>query len=63
VVARIQGTWWSCPHRFANLNSGHVAFQWRRHGLVYGVSVHGRTATNRRLVESLLEAISLVAPR
>ena len=59
----VTGTWWLCPAgRSANLNSGHLAFQWRRRGLIYGVSVHGNTVTNRRLVTSLLHGTRLVGP-
>ena len=62
-LSGIDGSWWICPAgRSANLNSGHIAFQWRRGAIVYGVSVHGISATNRRLVESLVRAIRLVAP-
>jgi len=60
TVAAFKGTWWFCPHRSANLQSGHIAFQWLRHGLKYGVSVHRNTATNRRLVESLVQSVRLV---
>lgn len=63
TIQGIHGTWWYCPHRSANLNSGHIAFQWEHGGLKYGVSVHGDTATNRRLVEALLHELRLVEPQ
>ena len=58
------GHWWACPAtRVANLNSGHVAFQWFAHGLIYGLSVHGITGLNRRIVRELLDNLDLVGPQ
>jgi hypothetical protein len=57
------GNWWSCAaSRAADLNSGHVAFQWSANGVIYGVSVHGNTHVNRRIVRELLDNLELVGP-
>jgi hypothetical protein len=58
------GSWWSCPTgNGANLNSGHVAFQWTsRRDVVYGLSVHGVTQVNREIVGGLLRRVALVGP-
>jgi hypothetical protein len=57
--------WWTCPENGggANLNSGHVAFQWSVDGLLYGLSVHGVSGINRQLVRELLDQLHLVGPR
>ena len=47
----------------SNLNSGHVAFQWFADGVIYGVSVHGITDVNRRMIRELLDYLVLVGPR
>jgi hypothetical protein len=58
------GHWWACPAtRVADLNSGHVAFQWFATGVVYGVSVHGINDVNRRIVRELLDHLDLVGPQ
>jgi hypothetical protein len=55
------GHWWACPStRVADLNSGHVAFQWVAGGVIYGISVHGITKVNRRIVRELLDHVDLV---
>jgi hypothetical protein len=57
------GRWWACPAgATANLNSGHVAFQWRVGEVVYGVSVHGIDNVNRQLVSQLIDRVELVEP-
>jgi hypothetical protein len=41
----------ACPHSAsANLNSGHLAFQWTSDEIIYGLSVHGITEKNREIV-------------
>jgi hypothetical protein len=59
------GFWWECPTSpaGANLNSGHVAFQWRAGGVVYGLSLHRISEVNRQFVRVLLEHADLVLPR
>ena len=58
------GHWWACPAtRAADLNSGHVAFQWSAGGVIYGLSVHGITNVNRRIVRELLDQLDLVGPQ
>jgi hypothetical protein len=58
------GHWWACPaSRAADLNSGHVAFQWFAGGRIYGVSVHGNSQINRRIVRELLDHLDLVGPQ
>lgn len=58
------GHWWTCrATRAADLNSGHVAFQWFADGVIYGVSVHGITDVNRRIVRELLDNLDLVGPQ
>jgi hypothetical protein len=59
------GYWWVCPATGggANLNSGHVAFQWSAGGLIYGLSVHGITDVNREIVRTLVDQLDLVGPR
>jgi hypothetical protein len=58
------GHWWTCPWtRAADLNSGHVAFQWLADGVIYGVSVHGVTEVNRQILRELLDNLDLVGPR
>jgi hypothetical protein len=56
------GSWWTCPSgAAANLNSGHVAFQWAApNDVVYGVSVHGVTHVNRQIVRDLISRVALV---
>lgn len=58
------GYWWECPvTRAANVNSGHIAFQWSEDGLIYGLSVHRISAVNRLLVRRLFDHFDLVGPR
>jgi hypothetical protein len=59
------GSWWECPDSpsGANLNSGHVAFQWRVGGVAYGLSLHGITEINRGLLRQLSGTVTLVGPR
>jgi tryptophan synthase alpha subunit len=40
-----------------------VAFQWFADGVIYGVSVHGITDVNRRIVRELLDNLDLVGPQ
>jgi hypothetical protein len=55
------GHWLACPAtRVTDLNSGHVAFQWLADGLIYGLSVHGITEVNRKIVGELLDNLDLV---
>lgn len=57
------GHWWACPAtRVADLNSGHVAFQWFANGVIYGLSVHGTSRVDRRIVRELLDDLDLVGP-
>jgi hypothetical protein len=58
------GSWWTCPAgKSANLNSGHVAFQWTApNDVVYGLSVHGVSGVNRAIVGELLRRVALVGP-
>ncbi len=64
-LGRHSGYWWACPATSggANLNSGHVAFQWSAGGLIYGLSVHGITDVNRQIVRELFDQLDLVGPR
>lgn len=64
-VAGHSGSWWECPATpaGANLNSGHVAFQWRAGRVVYGLSLHRISEINRQFVRVLLEHVDLVGPR
>ena len=63
VVAGHSGYWWACPETAAaNVNSGHIAFQWSMGDVVLGASVHGITAQNRKLVRELLFQSELVNP-
>jgi hypothetical protein len=57
------GHWWVCPATSANLNSGHVAFQWSVDNVVYALSVHGDAEINRQIVRELLDQLRLVGPR
>jgi hypothetical protein len=58
-----EGSWWRCPHTTAaNVNSGHIAFQWRSDDVVYGLSVHGLTGESRRIVRVLAGQLQLVGP-
>lgn len=55
-LAGHKGFWWTCSAgEAANLNSGHVAFQWAAGDLVYGASIHGSRETDRELVRRLVE--------
>ena len=63
LVAGHSGQWWSCTETaVANVNSGHIAFQWSVDGVVFGASVHGITAQNKELVRELLFQSELVLP-
>jgi hypothetical protein len=63
LVAGHSGYWWACPETAAaNVNSGHIAFQWSMGDVVLGASVHGITAQNRKLVRELLFQSELVGP-
>jgi hypothetical protein len=63
LIAGHSGYWWTCPEtKAANVNSGHVAFQWSMGDVVLGTSVHGMTAENRKLVRELLFESELVSP-
>src|SRR5262245_15604107 len=60
-----KGLWWACPMTSAgaNLNSGHVGFEWISADVVYGVSLHGITDVNRRIVRELVAGrLDLVGP-
>jgi hypothetical protein len=46
----------------ANVNGGHIAFQWRVGSLIYGLSAHGMSEVNRRLVARVLDQADLVEP-
>jgi hypothetical protein len=62
-IAGHDGHWWACPHTAAaNVNSGHVAFQWTSGEIVYGLSVHGITEQNREIVRELAAQLDLVEP-
>lgn len=62
-LASHDGQWWTCPAgHTANLNSGHVAFQWQLGDVVYGVSVHGITNVSRRIVRAQTARLALVTP-
>jgi hypothetical protein len=55
-LAGYDGAWWTCPaDAAANLNSGHVAFQWAAGQIVHGASVHGSRESDRELVRRLVE--------
>ena len=64
-VAGHSGSWWECPATpaGANLNSGHVAFQWRAGRVYYGLSLHRISEVNRQFVRVLLQQVDLVEPR
>jgi hypothetical protein len=63
-LAGHDGHWWACPHTAsANVNSGHLAFQWEQDGIVYGLSVHGLDETSRSIVRELAPEVELVGPR
>ena len=59
-----EGYWWSCPATSggANLNSGHIGFQWLVGNLVSGMSVHGLTEVNQQMVRELLGRVEEVRP-
>jgi hypothetical protein len=58
------GTWWACPAgSAANLNSGHLAFQWVSDDVIYGLSVHGINAASRDVVRTLADHVDLVGPK
>jgi hypothetical protein len=62
-IAGHDGYWWACPHSAtANVNSGHIAFQWTSDEIVYGLSVHGITEQNREIVRELAAQLDLVEP-
>jgi hypothetical protein len=42
-------TWYWCPAG-ADEDSGHVVLVWRQQGIAYGVTTHGHTQFNMRLV-------------
>lgn len=65
VVAGHSGFWWECPDSAAgaNLNSGHVGFQWRADRVIYGLSLHRISEVNRQFVRVLLDHVDLVGPR
>jgi hypothetical protein len=46
----------------SELNSGHVALEWRKRGVVYLVSLHGHSELNRRLDKVLAKRVQLVTP-
>ena len=63
LLAGHPGYWWTCREtKAANVNSGHVAFQWSMGDVVLGTSVHGMTAEDRKLVRELLFESELVSP-
>jgi len=63
LLAGHPGYWWTCREtKAANVNSGHVAFQWSMGDVVLGTSVHGMTAENRKLVRELLFESERVSP-
>jgi hypothetical protein len=62
-LAGHDGYWWTCPHTAAaNLNSGHLAFQWTSGQIVYGLSVHTVTEASRQIVRELAAELELVEP-
>lgn len=48
-VAGAKATWFVCPSG-SSLDSGHLLLQWVTSRIAYGVSAHGHSVTNRRLV-------------
>ena len=40
-----------------------MAFQWFADGVIYGLSVHGITDVNRRIIRELFDYLGLVAPQ
>ncbi len=54
--------WIACPTGSA-VNSGHVILQWQQQGVVTGVSLHGHTALNKRLVITIAANLQPVSPR
>jgi hypothetical protein len=53
--------WLEYP-RGSELNSGHVVLEWRERGIVYAVSLHGRSELNRQLDALLAARIQMIAP-
>jgi hypothetical protein len=51
----------SCDPR-GELEQRHVAFQWFADGVIYGVSVHGISPINRRIIRELLDHLELADP-
>ena len=62
-IAGYGGEWWICPAtKTANLNSGHVAFQWLTNDVVYEVGVHRVTDVGRQIVRAEIMTLDLVIP-
>jgi hypothetical protein len=55
-----QASWLEFPSG-SEVNSGHVVLQWREHGVIYSVSLHGHSELNRRLDEILAKRVQMVA--
>jgi len=52
--------WFACPNGGSELDSGHMLLQWVIRGIAYGVSAHGHSVTNRRLVLYVAEHLEAV---
>jgi hypothetical protein len=46
----------------SELNSGHVLLEWREHGVVYVVSLHGHSELNRRVDALLAKRVQMIGP-
>ena len=51
-----------CP-RGSNADSGHVLLVWHQNGMTYGVSAHGHTALNERLVLYLADHLAVIGTK
>jgi hypothetical protein len=52
--------WMVCPTG-SEIDSGHVVLGWRSRGIAFGVSLHGDTALNRRLVLAVVTYVRMIA--
>jgi hypothetical protein len=56
VVRGHPATWYWCPAG-ADEDSGHVVLTWRQQGMIYGVTTHGHTQFNMRLVTYIADRL------
>lgn len=64
VSASVQGhraVMIDCPST-AGLVADHVLLTWSLEGIAFGVTAHGHTAANRKVVQDVADAVQLVKP-